>query len=69
MTTMHQFAEAQSEYPLVTPTAEPGTFDVDIVEDMYRTLQGDRANVFDICNKYFKGDHTRPYAPRESSEQ
>jgi hypothetical protein len=66
---MHDFAQAQSEYPLVTPTAEPGNFDLEVVQDMYLTLRGDRANVFDICHKYFVGDHTRPYAPRESSDQ
>jgi hypothetical protein len=66
---MHDYAQAQSEYPLVTPTAEPGNFDIEIVRDMYATLRGDRADVFDICHKYFKGDHSRPYAPRESSDQ
>lgn len=66
---MHDYAQAQSEYPIVTPTAEPGTFSMDVVDDMYATLRGDRANVFDICHKYFIGDHLRPYAPRDSSEQ
>jgi len=66
---MHEYAQAQVEYPVVTPTAEPGSFDLDVVQDMWLTLRADRADVFDICHKYFKGDHTRPYAPRESSEQ
>lgn len=69
MTTMHDYAQAQVEYPQVTPDAEPGTFDLEVVQDMWHTLRGDRATVFDICHKYFRGDHTRPYAPRESSEQ
>ena len=66
---MHDYAMAQSEYPLVTPEATPGSFDLEVVQDMYYTLRGDRANVFDICHKYFKGQHTKPYAPRESSDQ
>jgi hypothetical protein len=69
LTTLHDYAQAQSEYPVVTPTAEPGSFSMDLVQDMYQTLRGDRANVFDICHKYFIGDHTKPYAPRESSDQ
>ena len=69
MTTLHEYAQAQLEYPLVTPTAEPGAFDLEVVQDMWQTLRGDRATVFDICHQYFTGDHTEPYAPRDSSEQ
>lgn len=69
MTTFDDYVRAQSEYPMVTPTAEPGHFDIELVRDMYATLRGDRATVFDICHKYFKGDHTKPYAPRDATEQ
>lgn len=69
MPTMQEYALAQFAHPQVTPPANPGRFDLEIVNDMYQTLRGDRANVFDICHKYFTGDHTRPYAPREASEQ
>jgi hypothetical protein len=54
---------------MVTPEAVPGTYDPDLIQEMYRTLRLDRANVFDICHKYFNGDHLLPYAPRESSDQ
>ena len=69
MTTFDDYVRAQSAYPMVTPTAEPGNFDIEIVRDMYATLRGDRAEVFDVCHRYFTGDHTRPYAPREASDQ
>lgn len=68
-TTMQDYALAQSAYPLVTAEAEPGTYDAELVQEMYMTLRVDRANVFDICHRYFKGDHTRPYAPREATDQ
>ncbi len=66
---MHDYAQAQLTYPIVTLDSEPGTFDLDVVMDMYFTLRGDRANVFDICHKYFKGNHTKPYAPRDTTDQ
>lgn len=69
MTTLHDYAQAQSAYPLVTAEAEPGTYDAELVQEMYQTLRKDRADVFDICHKYFMGEHTQPYAPREASDQ
>jgi len=69
LTTLHDYAEAQSAYPLVTAEAVPGTYDADLVQEMYQTLRKDRADVFDICHKYFLGEHTKPYAPREASDQ
>lgn len=71
MVTMDDFAYANwvSSYPMVMPTGEPGVYDLEIVHDMYRTLRIDRAETYDACHRYLLGDHTRPYAPRDTTAQ
>jgi len=69
--TMAEYVEDRlaQENPVITPTGTPGTLSLPLIETMYATLQGDRANYFDQAYEYYMGDHLLPYAPRNASEQ
>ena len=69
MTTFNDYAVAQQVHPMATEPAEAGAYNGKLVEEMYLTLKGDRADVFDICHRYFQGDHLKPYAPRDANDQ
>ena len=69
MTIPNAFDMAQMTQPVATLEAEPGTLNMDLLEEMHATLRKDREDVFDICHKYFNGDHLLPYAPRDATDQ
>lgn len=68
MTTMDDYARGQGGKVYANPDIPAGHFDLDLVRDMNQTLDGDRPE-FDLCYDYVHGDHTLPFAARNTTAQ
>jgi hypothetical protein len=66
--TFDEFAKGQRDQVYANPDVKAGNFDLKLVEDMFLTLQHDRAE-YDLCHDYFEGKHLLPYAPRNATAQ
>ncbi len=68
MPTMDEFAKGQRDQVYANPDVQAGSFQLALVEDMFLTLQHDRAE-YDLCHDYFEGKQLLPYAPRNATAQ
>ena len=68
MATMDEFAKGQRDQVYANPDVKAGNFDLKLIEDMFLTLQCDRAE-YDLCHDYFEGKQLLPYAPRNATAQ
>lgn len=68
MPTMDEFARGQRDQVYANPDVKAGSFDLRLVDDMFRTLQHDRAE-YDLCHDYFEGKQLLPFAPRNATPQ
>jgi len=66
--TFDEFAKGQRDQVYANPDVKAGNFDLKLVEDMFLTLQHDRAE-YDLCHDYFEGKQLLPYAPRNATAQ
>lgn len=68
MSTFDAFSKGQRDQVYANPDVKAGNFDLKLVEDMFLTLQHDRAE-YDLCHDYFEGKQLLPYAPRNATAQ
>lgn len=68
MATPDDFVRGQRDRIRATPTAEAGTYSAKLVESMYQDMQAARPDM-DLCFDYIEGDHLKPYAPRNTTDQ
>lgn len=68
MATPDEFVRGQRDRIRATPTAEAGTYSAKLVESMYQDMQAARPDM-DLCFDYIEGDHLKPYAPRNTTDQ
>ncbi|HEX9225071.1 MAG TPA: phage portal protein [Arthrobacter sp.] len=68
MPTFDEFSRGQRDQIYANPDVKAGSFRLDLVEDMFLTLQHDRVE-YDLCHDYFEGRQLLPYAPRNATPQ
>ena len=68
MPTFDEYAKGQRDRIFANPDVKAGNFDVKLVEDMFLTLNHDRAE-YDLCHDYFEGKQLLPNAPRNATAQ
>jgi hypothetical protein len=65
---MDEFARGQRDQVYANPDVKAGSFDLELVEDMFLCLQHDRVE-YDLCHDYFEGKQLLPFAPRNATAQ